>query len=218
MTTKDTITRSEALDLFARMYSERTMRDRYSEIRSLCAGTAEEQHAADMAKRHNAESNAAMLALESAGYVACRDEENDDMPTLYKNRMAIAYWDEYSGVTEVSSYADPAVEAMAEAIATIPGFSKLVWMAAYKLSQARSAVRDRKEYEETHKTRRGAQYAKLSRWEHGAGEAFFASVDSVDCILDAIAPDLEYHATLEEVNEIVKSCSPMELYAHAETC
>lgn len=208
-------TKREALELFNTMYTERTIRDHYFDIRSLCTDESESKQLTDMAFKHNAASNDAMMRLQDAGYSAFRDDDNDYTPTLRKNGLTIATWSECNGVTEAAPYVNPSVEVMATAIQTVPGFEKLVWKAANALHDVRAAIDERREYEKTHSSKRGSQYAKLTKRENAAGDVFFFATGAVDCILDALAPDIEVHATLEEVSELVAFCSPAELYHHA---
>lgn len=96
---------------------------------------------------------------------------------------------------------------IAYACKTIPGFSRLFWAASTKLHEARLAAEERREYEETHATKRGSQYAFLNRQMVAAHEAFVTSIESIGIILEAINSSYEYTTTLEEVSEIVDSMS-----------
>lgn len=111
-----------------------------------------------------------------------------------------------------------AIETMANAISTVPGFGRLVWNAADKLNDARFAIKCKKEHEATHKTKRGSEYARLVRFEASASEAFFVTIQSLDCIIEAMAPEAEDFAhimILEEIDEIVSSVSAAEIARNA---
>lgn len=94
----------KALDLFARMYEERTLRDRLYSALSLCAdGSHEAEVLHRFATRHNVESNRAMMALNGLGYSAYRDEEAGYTPILVRSGETVAYWHEHDGVIELQS-------------------------------------------------------------------------------------------------------------------
>lgn len=113
----------KTLDLFAHMYEERTLRDYLYAAMGLCVdGSHEAEVLRRFAKRHNTESNRAMMALNSMGYSAYRDEEAGDTPTLVRNGETVAYWHEHEGVIELQS--DPDEYLPRYEYGTIEGFSE----------------------------------------------------------------------------------------------
>lgn len=91
----------KALELFATMYEERTIRDRLMDAMDLCKDEEERAEILEIMTKHNRKSNAACAKLHDMGYFACRDEDNDYVPTMWRCRQVVAYWDERDGIIEL---------------------------------------------------------------------------------------------------------------------
>lgn len=99
----------EAVALFDEMYSHRTLRDSYAF--TLSFDEMHDHRLSEKAKsaftqrefEENAASNRACMALVRAGYVACRDSRNHDIPTLRYEGQVIALWHGFGNVQVFAS-------------------------------------------------------------------------------------------------------------------
>lgn len=208
-------TKAQALELFNTMYRERTIRDHYYAILSI-APESEADTVRSAAKDHNAASNKAMQELEQLGYYAYRDEENEYMPTLAYGNIVIAYWDEYKGIIEVTPKADPAIEAIANAVRDIAGFERLFYLAADASVVMNETRKEMKEYEETHKTLSGKTYKALSRRFDEMVGRWVSAEEAITIILEANNTGISSlsldSAVSEQVAELEKSMTPYDLH------
>lgn len=212
-------TKREALEIFNTMYTERTMRDHYYDIRALCTNESESKQLTEMACKHNAASNEAMMTLDNAGYCAFRDESNNSIPTLCMGDQVIAYWDEYKGVEPVAPVVDPCVEAMAKAVREVPGFSRMLWKAATSLYATRNQNKEVSNYEATHK-KGGKALNEMRLFAARADGRYSAMTDAIEAVLSSVDAEIDwydrYDAISDEINEIMSCADWKTCYLHAD--